>query len=142
MTPRTRIQPRPTPLRSPSPALGLFLGAAVLAVLILAPALAPATFVPRLRIDNPTPFDVNIDLATGDGAGWFQLGTVARETEGVLEEIADPGPAWVFRFSYAGVDAGEVQVSRAALREAGWQLAVPAEVVEKLTAAGLVETAR
>lgn len=141
MTPRTRTEPRPTPLRSPHQAVGLFLGTAVLAVLIVAPSLSPATFVSRLTIDNPTPFDVNVDVSGGDGP-WFQLGTVARETEGRVEEVADPGPTWLFRFTYAGIDAGEVRVPRSELRDANWQLAVPPEVTQALTAAGLVASAR
>jgi hypothetical protein len=142
MTPRTRTEPRSTPLRSPHQAVGLFLGAAVLAVLIVAPSLAPATFVPRLAIDNPTPFDINVDVSGAPGGGWIQLGTVARETEGVLEEVADPGPTWVLRFSYAGVDGGEMTVPRSELRADDWLVTVPAEVSERLSAAGFEASAR
>jgi len=142
MTPRTRTEPRSTPLRSPHQAVGLFLGAAVLAVLIVAPSLAPATFIPRLAIDNPTPFDVNVDVSGGAGGGWIHLGTVARETEGVLEEVADPGPTWVFRFSYAGVDGGELTVPRSELRTSGWLITVPPEVRERLSTEGFEASAR
>ena len=142
MTPRTRTQPRSTPLRSPHQAVGLFLGAAVLAVLIVAPSLAPATFVPRITVENPTPFDVNVDVSAGSGGGRIQVGTVDRETEGTLEEVADPGPTWVFRFSYGGVDGADVTVSRSALRADGWLVTVPAEVNERLTAAGFAASAR
>ena len=141
MTPRTRTETRPTPLRSPNQAVGLFLGAAVLAVLIVAPSLAPASYVARLAIDNPTAFDVNVDVADGEGGGWFPLGTLDRERETVLEEVIDPGSTWVFRFSYAGVAGGELTVSRSELRGAGWQLAVPPGVSERLAAAGLVASA-
>ncbi len=142
MTPRIRTESRPTPLRSPQQAVGLFLGAAVLAVLIVAPSLAPGAFAARLRIANPTPFAINVDVAGADGGGWFQLGTVARESEGLLEEVADPGSTWVFRFTYAGIDAGELEILRSDLRAAGWQFAIPAEVGRRLTAAGLVASAR
>jgi hypothetical protein len=141
MSPRTRTETRSTPLRSPHQAVGLFLGAAVLAVLIVAPSLAPASLVARLAIDNPTAFDINVDVAGGEGGGWFPLGTIDRETESVLEEVVDPGSTWVFRFSYGGVDGGELAVSRSELRGAGWQLAVPPGVSERLTAAGLVASA-
>jgi hypothetical protein len=142
MTPRTRTEPRSTPLRSPHQAIGIFLGAAVLAVLIVAPSLAPAKFVPRLTIENTTPFDVNVDVSTGGGKGWIQLGTVGREDGGVLEEVADVGATWVFRFSYGGFDAAELTVPRAALRASGWQLAVPPEAGERLTSAGFEASAR
>ncbi|MEA2827257.1 MAG: hypothetical protein QOG43_1696 [Actinomycetota bacterium] len=142
MTPRTRTETRSTPLRSPHQAVGLFLGAAILAVLIVAPSLAPASFVARLAIDNPTAFDINVDVANGDGGGWFPLGTLDRETESVLEEVVDPGAMWLFHFSYGGVEGGELAVSRAELRGAGWQLAVPPGVSDRLAAAGLVASAR
>ena len=142
MTPRTRTEARPTPLRTPHQAVGIFLGAAVLAVLIVAPSLAPASFVSRLAIDNPTVFDLNVDVAGGEGGGWYPLGTLERETENVIEEVVDPGSTWVFRFSYAGIDGGEVAVSRSELRGAGWQLAVPPGVGEQLAAAGLAASAR
>ena len=141
MTPRTRTEFRPTPLRSPQRAVGLFLAAAVLAVLIVAPSLSTAAFVPRLTIDNPTAFDVNVELASGADDG-VALGTIGREGQSVLEEVADPGGQWTFRFSYAGVDGGDLVLSRADLRSAGWQLVVPAEVGERLLAAGVVASAR
>ncbi len=141
MTPRTRTEPRSTPLRSPHQAVGLFLGTAVLAVLIVAPALAPASFVPALTIDNATPFDVNVDVTAGAGEGWFHLGTIEREAENVLEEVTDPGPTWVFRFTYGGIEGGELAMARSDLREAGWYLAVPIEVGQALTAAGFVPSA-
>ena len=108
MTPRTRTETRSTPLRSPHQAVGLFLGAAILAVLIVAPSLARASFVARLAIDNPTAFDINVDVANGDGGGWFPLGTLDRGTESILEEVVDPGAMWVFHFSYGGVEGGEL----------------------------------
>jgi len=119
----------------------LFLGAAVLVVLLVTPSLDGQTFVPRLTFDNPTEFDVNVEVAGGGREAWIDLGTVARGTENVVEEVADPGGTWVFRFSYAGVDAGIVTMDRGALRDAGWQLAVPAEVGESLVGAGFVPSA-
>ncbi len=136
MTPRTRIEPRPAALRSPKSAVGLFLGAAVLAVLLVAPALDDGTFVARLTIDNPTVFDVNVEVADPGREGWLDHGTIDRETQGVLEEVADPGGTWVFRFTYAGVQGGDLIVPRLTLRQDGWRLAIPTEVGEKLTEAG------
>jgi hypothetical protein len=143
MTPRTRTESRPMPLRTPQRAVGLFLGAAVLVVMLVAPSLVTGAFVPRLTVNNTaTPFDLNVDV-TGPGRdGWFDLGTVARDTQGVLEEVADPGETWVFRFSYAGVATNEVVVSRAELRDAGWRVTVPATVGEELAGAGVVPSAR
>ncbi len=142
MTPRTRTAPRSTPLRDSQRAIGVFLGAAVLAVLLVAPALDPGPFVPRLTVENPTPFEITVEVAGGDRQGWSDVATVRREVEEVVEEIADVGSTWVFRFSYAGMEGGEVAVSRSDLRDAGWRLAIPGDVGEALTAAGFVPSAR
>jgi hypothetical protein len=141
MTPRTRTESHPTPLRNPQRAMGAFLGAAVLSVLLLAPSLGAGPFVPRLAVDNPTPFDITIELAAGDRSGWTPVGTVRRDSGDVVEEIADPGATWVFRFSYAGMEGGELTVPRSDLRAADWQLVIPMEVGETLTAAGFVPSA-
>ncbi len=142
MTPRTRTEPRSTPLRSPDRTAGLLLCGAVLVVLLVAPNLVPGAFVPRLTVENPTAFVVNVELAGRGGSGWFALGTVGRESQGVFEEVPDPGATWLIRFSYAGVDGGRVELPRSALQEAGWQLAIPAEVGERLTEEGFVPSAR
>lgn len=142
MTPRTRTQSHPTPLRNPQRAAGAFLGAAVVSVLLLAPGLSAGPFVPQLTVDNPTPFDVTIELTDGDRSGWSDVGTVRRETGDVVEEIADPGATWVFRFSYAGMEGGELTIPRSDLRAGGWQLTIPPEVGENLAAAGFVPSAR
>jgi hypothetical protein len=142
MTPRTRTEPRPTPLRSRHTAPGFLLGSAVLVVLLLAPSLGEDALISRLTIDNPTAFDVNVEVA-GDGrSGRFDLGTVTHETESIREEVADPGATWVLRFSYGGVDAGELSVERSTVRDAGWRLTVPTEVGERLAAGGFVASAR
>jgi len=142
MTPRTRTQPRPTPLRSPQRAIELFLAAAGLAVLLVAPSLVTGTYVPRLTIENRTQYDVNVEVAGGGQRAWLDLGTVPRETEGVLEEISDPGGTWVIRFSHGGVEVGELTVTRAELRDADWKLVVPTEVGDRLTEAGASPSAR
>jgi len=142
MTPRTRTRPRSTPLRNPERAIGLFLGAAVLVVLLLAPSLDAGAFVPRLAVENPTSFDLTIEVADGDRNGWSEVGVVRREAEEVVEEVADPGTTWILRFSYAGYEGGEVTVSRSELGAAGWRLVIPAEVDEALKAAGFLPSAR
>jgi hypothetical protein len=142
VTPRTRTQPRSTPLRTPRPAAGLSLAIALLVGLRLAPALEVGPFIPRLTVDNPTPFAVNLQVAGPPGQGSSDVGTVGRETQDVVEQVLDAGDRWVFRFSYGGVDAGEVELSRAVLRAAGWRLSVPPEVAGRLAAAGLTPSAR
>jgi hypothetical protein len=143
MTPRIGTRPRPAPLRIPQRAIDVVLAmAGVVAILLLAPSLRTGPHIPRLTVANQTLFHINVDLADSDRDRWFQLGTVSRETDGVLEEIPDMGGTWVFRFSYAGVPAGELVLSRPALVEAGWAFAVPADVGARLAGAGLSPSAR
>jgi len=142
MTPRTRTRSLPTPLRTPQRAVGLFLGAAVLVVLLVAPSLATTPFVPRLTVDNPTAFDLNIDVTGADRDGSIALGTVARGTQRAIEEIADQGATWVVRFSYGGIETGELVVARSDLQAADWRLSIPPAMGEALAGAGAVPSAR
>jgi hypothetical protein len=142
MTPRTRTEPEPILLRRPQRTVGILLGVAVLAVVLVAPALGARTFVRGVTVDNSTAFDVNVEVASDDRRGWLPLGTVGRDASRVFEEVADPGPTWVFRFSYGGVDGGTREWSRSDLRDAGWNLTVPDTVGQELADAGLIPSAR
>lgn len=143
MTPHMRTEPFPTPLRTPRRVVGLVFGAlGVSAMLLWASYLDSDSFVRRLMVDNQTEFHLNVHLSDLDRDGWLDLGTITRETEGALEEVLDPGGTWVIRFSYGGVEAGELVIPRSTLREAGWRLAVPAEAGERLAAAGISPSAR
>ena len=47
----------------------------------------------------------------------------------------------MFRFSYGGVQAGEVVIGRDELVAEGWRITVPAAVGDRLHEAGLSESA-
>jgi hypothetical protein len=117
---------------------------AVVAVAVLAIAVAPwfrtESPVARLTIDNPTVYQVNVEVS-GDGGGWLDLGAVDRQGSKTAEEVTDQGARWVFRFSYGGVDAGEVAVARTDLAAAGWHVTVPDTVGQRLRDAGLAPSA-
>lgn len=145
MTPRTRTEAHPPELRNQRRTVSLVLGAAALVValvVMVAPSLDRRSFVPRLSIDNPTLFDIHVEVAGDDRSGWVDLGTVGRESQGVLEEVADPGATWVVRFSYAGAEAGELVVTRDELRDAGWRIAVPPQTGDRLVEQGFAPSAR
>src|SRR5436305_4243754 len=120
MTP-TATRPLPS-LDRLRPRRVLVAGLAVVAVAVLAIAVAPwfrtESPVARLTIDNPTVYQVNVEVS-GDGGGWLDLGAVDRQGSKTVEEVTDQGARWVFRFSYGGVDAGEVPVARTDLAAAG-----------------------
>jgi hypothetical protein len=96
----------------------------------------------RLTVHNPTPYIVNVEVTGGERNGWLDVGSFPREGLRTVEELADQGRQWVFRFSYAGVDAGELVVSRDELATDGWRITVPADVGERLRDAGLPESGR
>jgi len=119
----------------------------LLAVLAVAFAAAQLTggdrsAVRRLTVHNPTPYTVNVDVTGADRDGWRDLGAFARESERTVEELKDPGDTWVFRFSYGGLDAGELEVTTDQLDADGWTFTVPAEVGQRLRQAGVEESRR
>jgi hypothetical protein len=137
-----------TPPRPRSPQLSsvaiVLIGVAVTVGVALPVArlgLAEPTTVSRLTVENPTPYIVNVEVTHTGRNGWLDLGSFRREGSRAVEELADQGRQWVFRFSYGGVDAGELVVSRGQLARDGWRVTVPAEVLERLRQAGLSESA-
>jgi hypothetical protein len=131
------------PITSARPTLGragLFAGIAVAGLLLLVVLLGSASDPPRvavLTVTNPSPYQVNIEVSPAGDERWLDLGAVNRERERTIEELPDLGASWVFRFASGGVDGGRVEVARTVLRDAGWKITVPPDVVERFEAAGL-----
>ncbi len=100
----------------------------------------PRTFR-RLTVQNPTPYLLNVDVTGAERDGWLDVGSFRRERTRTVEELADQGRQWVFRFSYGGVEAGELTVSHDQLARDGWRITVPSAVGESLRQAGLAESA-
>ena len=82
-----------------------------------------------------------MEVSGAERDSWIELGSFGRERSRTVEELVDQGRQWVFRFSYAGVEGGELVVSRDRLVGDGWRITVPPEVTERLRAAGLAESA-
>lgn len=99
----------------------------------------PSTFR-RLTVQNPTPYLINVDVTGAERDGWLDVGSFGRERTRTVEELADQGRQWVFRFSHGGVDAGELTVSRDDLAGDGWRMTVPPAVGDSLRQAGLSES--
>lgn len=96
----------------------------------------------RLTIENPLPYLVNVEVAGATRDGWLDLAAVDRGRTSVVEEVHDQGDEWVFRFSYGGVEAGELVMRRDQLVNDGWKITVPTAVADRLREAGLSESAR
>ena len=95
-----------------------------------------------VTVENPSPYIINVAVTGAERDGWIDFGSVRRENRETFEQTPDPGDEWVFRFSYAGVDAGELVVSRDQLAQDGWKITVPPESTEQLRQAGVPESVR
>jgi len=65
-----------------------------------------------LVVENPTAYDVNVDVRSVDGGGRLGLGTVGAGSSRPFSLVIDQGERWLFEFSYGGVDVSSVEVSR------------------------------
>lgn len=142
----TRLATRPHPAFRPRglPKIKLWVCvAAVVGLLLLgASLLGLPTTVPRLSVVNPGVHQVHVEVTDARRAGWLGLGSVEREATQIFEEAIDQGEHWVFRFSYAGVQAGELVIARSALEANSWQITVPPDVGDRLRAAGIGPSSR
>lgn len=143
MSPPTRTDPTPVLRHRRGSVLGVLLGtAASPAVLgVVAPMMRLPHQVPKLVVSNPTVYQMNVQVTGDPSSGWMDLGGVGRERTKTIEEVADQGERWVFRFSYGGVDAGQLVVERSALETAGWRITLPDGTTDRLRAAGLPPSA-
>jgi hypothetical protein len=131
--------PRPTFARA-----GVLVGMAAAGLLLVALLVQSASDPQRvtaLTVTNPSPYQVNVEISAAGEERWLDLGAVDREKDRTIEEIPDLGANWVFRFASAGVEGGRLEIPRNALRDAGWKIAIPADVVERFEAAGLTPSA-
>jgi hypothetical protein len=113
-------------------------GAAVLATLaFLLPASRTPSYVDEVTVANPHQWDVGVEVSGAERDGWLGMGTVDRTASHGFQQVIDQGQQWVFRFSYAGVDGGELVVPRSELEASGWKVTVPEQFAERMRAAGV-----
>lgn len=65
-----------------------------------------------LVVENPTDYDVNVDVRSADGGSQLGLGTVGSGSSKPFALVIDQGERWLFEFSYGGVEPSPVEVSR------------------------------
>lgn len=124
--------------------LALVLALAIVAAVAveLVPRLQVPPDIARLRVVNPTVYQLNIDVSADADGPWLDLGTFGREGTKTIEQVGDQGRSWLFRFSSGGLDAGRLALARSDLAKAGWTVRVPDAVGERLRAKGLAPSAR
>jgi hypothetical protein len=117
----------------------------VIAVLILAMIvpLSRIAFQPNyintISFENPSAYDLNIDVSDAGRTGWMAVTTARRNRTTVAQDVYDIGNNWVFRFTAQGQEAGEVRVTRADLAGDGWHVRIPEGIGAQLRAKGAPE---
>jgi len=92
-----------------------------------------------LTVENPGPYDVDIDVRRPGDNKTLGLGTTETGTAREFHKVIDRGDTWIFEFSSAGVDAGSMEADRDDLADDGWRVVIPDRAADELRTAG-VET--
>ena len=117
-------------------------GAAILLATVFALMCSSLLFddpgrVPTLTVDNPTPYDVRVDVRGDDTDGWTVLTSVRQHCATSVESSIDRGARWVFRLRAQGRALAEFTISRSELEQARWHFTVPATVGDDWEAGGI-----
>jgi hypothetical protein len=131
----TERRPRGFSLGSALPVI-VVVAAMVLVLVVVVPAMRIPPHISTLTVENGNVYQVVVTASDGTG-GSVVVGTVRRESTSSFAELPDLGDLWVFAFSYAGVEAGTLRMSRAELVAAAWRVVVPADVGRRLRDAGM-----
>jgi hypothetical protein len=111
--------------------------AAVVAVMVVGVLLlsGPAR-VGHLTVENPTDYDMTIRLASSPSGAWLPFAAVGQRSTHDFQDVVDQGGTWVFHFLAQGRDAGDLTITRADLKAAGWHVTVPDTVAHQLQQLG------
>jgi len=93
--------------------------------------------VPALTIDNPTAYDVRVDVRGEGTDAWTVLTSARQHCAASVESSIDHGDQWVFRLRAQGRASAEIAVSRSELERSNWHVAVPATVAQEWEEAGV-----
>jgi len=97
-------------------------------------------FIPAITVVNPTPYSLQVDVQAPGERSHLGLGGIRLESTREFLEVMDQGPQWVFLFSYAGHEGGQLTASRDQLQRDGWRVTVPDQVAERFRDAGLARS--
>jgi hypothetical protein len=114
--------------------------AALLAIVLIRPMVEPGPFIGRVTVVNNSEYAFDVDVSGAKADDWMALGAAAERHSTGVAEVFDQGGTWTFRFTTQGVVAGQVEVSRADLSAAGWQIVIPDRFAAALRADGVVPT--
>lgn len=141
MSPSVASRPRPQPVpQARRRDQVLYIGVALVViglVSLVAPALELPPVVSELTVENPHQWNVSVTVTGADGEGSLAVGSLGRETTQTFDGIIDQGERWIFSFGYGGVDGGDIELSRAELDRAGWEIRVPDAFSHRMRTAGV-----
>ena len=135
----TDLSTRPARARSRAPFIALVIAAAIAGlalVRVASVAMETPDSVDRITIVNETDYGVDVDLRSAPDDSRLLLGRALPGADAARNQVLDAGDVWIFSFLRAGVDAGEVQLTRDQLEAADWRVSVPDEVVAAIEEAG------
>jgi hypothetical protein len=99
-------------------------------------ALGGPGVIERVTINNPTPYQVEIAVAGGEGGSRLTLGPVSSGESHAFASVVDQGDRWVVHVTSARSDGGEFVVRRADLERTKWVITIPNEVASRLSTGG------
>jgi hypothetical protein len=111
--------------------------AAVFALLCGGLLLHDPARLPALTIDNPSPYDVKVDVSGDNGSTWTVLTTARQNCAAMVESPIDRGDTWLFRLRAQGLVSREITVDRSDLERANWHFAVPRDIAQQWEASGV-----
>jgi len=144
------VSPRTTPRQardehaSPPTGLRRYFRFPIIATIVVVAVLMVASLellnepnhVSRVTIANPSEYALDVAVTSGGRHGWLALSGVPVGATRDFHDVLDQGNTWVFSFRAQGRDGGELSMSRADLEASGWNITVPAQVLDRLRAAG------
>jgi hypothetical protein len=111
--------------------------AALVALIAGAFAFDDPAHVPQLTIDNPTAYDIRVEVSDDARAGWTALTNARQHCSAIVDEAIDRGAMWTFRLHAQGLAVDEITVDRSVLERDGWHFTIPPSIAQDWDAAGV-----
>jgi len=86
---------------------------------------------PTVTIENPTAYDIRVDVSDAARADWMVLTSARQQCSASVESPIDRGETWVFRLRAQGHAVEEIAVSRSDIEHANWHFTIPAAIAQQ-----------
>jgi ribosomal protein S1 len=109
---------------------------AIAGVLLISQLLASPHFVPRVTFENPTPYELTVEVSNGHD-GWLPVGSMDAHRKTDVGEVYDIGDVWNVRVFTQGESVGRFRLTRDELERSHWRVQIPQRIGDDLQAAGV-----